>query len=40
MFLRKIKNQRITWAVAWRRKNKKIKTDEQEKRKKRRNRRF
>ena len=37
MSLRKVKAQRITWTTAWRRMNKKIKTDEHLRKKKRRN---
>eukprot|EP00178_Gracilaria_changii_P018316 TRINITY_DN52285_c0_g1_i1.p1 TRINITY_DN52285_c0_g1~~TRINITY_DN52285_c0_g1_i1.p1 ORF type:complete len:107 (-),score=33.33 TRINITY_DN52285_c0_g1_i1:25-345(-) len=36
MWLRKVKAQKIKWATAWRRVNKKIKTDDTQKRKKRR----
>ena len=37
MALKKVKAQRITWTTAWRRMNKKIKTDEHLRKKKRRN---
>jgi len=36
LYLRKVKAQKITWTTAWRRHNKKIKTDEGAKKKKRR----
>ena len=36
LYLRKVKAQKITWTTAWRRANKKIKTDEGIKKKKRR----
>jgi len=36
LFLKKVKNQRIKWTTAWRRLNKKIKTEEFSKKKKRR----
>lgn len=37
MSLRKVKAQRITWTTAWRKHNKKVKTEELGKKKKRRN---
>ena len=37
LFLRKIKGQEVRWSIIWRRLNKKLKTDESNKRKKRRN---
>ena len=37
LFLRKVKGQDVRWSIIWRRVNKKVKTDEQNKRKKRRN---